>query len=81
VNFPGRRPGSRSGLGLAPTYVRYLSLRLLIFLGVLAVCIALSLRGLPAVLVALLVSGIISYPLARKQRENIVREYQNRRPH
>ena len=68
----------RSG-SLAPTYIRYLSLRLLIFLVVLVICIALGLRGLVAVLGALLVSGILSYPLARRQRDDIAREIQNRR--
>ena len=79
MRFPRRGTGTSRGLGLAPTYVRYLSLRMLVFLAVLLVCIALSLRGLVAVLVALLVSGILSYPLARRQRESIVREIQNRR--
>jgi hypothetical protein len=30
-------------------------------------------------MVALLVSGILSYPLARRQRDDIAREIQNRR--
>jgi hypothetical protein len=59
--------------------VRFLSLRMLIFLGVLVVCIALGLRGLVAALAALLVSGVLSYPLARRQRDSIVREIQDRR--
>jgi hypothetical protein len=59
--------------------VRYLTLRMLVFLGVLVVCIALGLRGLVAVLVALLISGVLSYPLARRQRERIVQEIQNKR--
>ncbi|HSP36421.1 MAG TPA: DUF4229 domain-containing protein [Frankiaceae bacterium] len=79
MKLPGRRTGPPPGTGLAPIYVRYLSLRLLIFLGVLLICIALSLRGIAAVVVALLVSGVLSYPLARKQRESIVREIHNRR--
>lgn len=77
---PARGSGrSRSG-SLAPTYIRYLSLRMLIFLVVLVICIAVGLRGLVAVLGALLVSGILSYPLARRQRDAVAREIQNRRP-
>ena len=79
MNFPGRRGSAPRGVGLGPTYVRYLSLRMLIFLGVLAVCIVLGLKGLVAVLAALLISGVLSYPLARRQRDRIVREIQNRR--
>lgn len=69
---------SRSG-SLAPTYIRYLSLRMLIFLVVLVICIAVGLRGLVGVLVALLISGLLSFPLARRQRDDIAREIQNRR--
>ena len=69
---------SRSG-SLAPTYIRYLSLRMLIFLVVLVICIVAGLKGLVGVLVALLVSGLLSYPLARRQRDDIAREIQNRR--
>ena len=54
------------------TYAAFLSLRMLLFLGVLIVCIVLGLRGLPAVLVALLVSAVLSYPIARRQRNQIV---------
>jgi hypothetical protein len=74
----GRRREGRS-LPLAPTYIRFLSLRMLIFLVVLVVCIAVGLKGLLGVMVALLVSGILSYPLARRQRDDIAREIQNRR--
>jgi hypothetical protein len=52
---------------------------MLLFLGVLVVCILLGLRGIVAVLVALLLSGIISYPLARRQRDDIARQFQARR--
>lgn len=69
-----RKPGS-----LAPTYIRFLSLRMLIFVVVLVICIAIGLKGLPGVMAALLVSGVLSYPLAKRQREAIVREIQDRR--
>ena len=73
------RPSGTRGRSIGQTYAAYLSLRLLIFLGVLAVCVLLGLRGLVAVLVALLVSGVLSYPLARRQRDDIVHQFQNRR--
>jgi hypothetical protein len=78
--FGGSGIGSGRRLGsMAPTYVRFLSLRLLIFVVVLVICIAVGLKGLPGVLVALLISGVLSYPLAKRQREAIVREIQDRR--
>jgi hypothetical protein len=61
------------------TYAAFLSLRMALFLGVLVVCIWLGLRGLVAVLVALLVSGIVSYPLARRQRDQIVNAMRERK--
>jgi hypothetical protein len=80
VNLTRRnRGGAPRGRSLGQTYAAYLSLRMLIFLGVVLVCIALGLRGLVAVLVALLVSGLISYPLAKRQRNDIVQQFQNRR--
>jgi hypothetical protein len=83
VNLPWRpRAGSSPATGsrsLGQTYAAYLSLRMLIFLGVVAVCIALGLRGILAVVVSLLVSGVISYPLARRQRDAIAQQLQNRR--
>jgi hypothetical protein len=69
----------RTGQSLGQTYARYLSLRMLIFLVVLVICIAVGLKGLLGVLVALLISGLLSYPLARRQRDDIAREIQNRR--
>lgn len=62
--------GRQRGLGV--TYAKYLGLRMVIFLGVLGVTIVIGLEGLVAVLVALLVSGVLSYPLARRQRDEIV---------
>jgi multisubunit Na+/H+ antiporter MnhG subunit len=61
------------------TYVSYLGLRLVLFAVALAICIVLGMNGLLAVLVALLVSGVVAYPLARRQRDEIVRAFQNRR--
>jgi multisubunit Na+/H+ antiporter MnhG subunit len=54
-------------------YAGYLGLRLLLFGVALVVCILVGLGGLVAVIVALVVSGIVAYPLARRQRDDIVR--------
>jgi multisubunit Na+/H+ antiporter MnhG subunit len=61
------------------TYISYLGIRLLLFAAVLAVCIVLGMNGLLAVVVALLVSGVIAFPLARRQRDEIARAFQQRR--
>jgi multisubunit Na+/H+ antiporter MnhG subunit len=61
------------------TYVSYLGIRLLLFAAVLAICIVAGMNGLLAVVVALLVSGVIAFPLARRQRDEIARAFQQRR--
>ncbi len=61
------------------TYASYLGLRLVLFAAALAICIVLGMNGFVAVLVALLVSGVVAYPLARRQREEIARAFQQRR--
>jgi hypothetical protein len=61
------------------TYAGYLGLRLVLFAAALAVCILLGLNGLLAVVVALLASGVIAYPLAKRQRDEIARAFQQRR--
>lgn len=61
------------------TYANYLGLRLVLFALALAICILCGMNGLLAVLVALLVSGVVAYPLARRQRDEIVRAFQQRR--
>jgi hypothetical protein len=61
------------------TYVNYLGLRLVLFALALAICILLGMNGFLAVIVALLVSGVVAYPLARRQREEIVQAFQQRR--
>jgi multisubunit Na+/H+ antiporter MnhG subunit len=58
---------------VAKIYAGYLGLRLLLFGVALVVCILVGLSGLVAVIVALVVSGIVAYPLARRQRDDIVR--------
>jgi multisubunit Na+/H+ antiporter MnhG subunit len=61
------------------TYAGYLGIRLLLFGAALAICIALGMNGLLAVVVALLASGVIAFPLARRQRDEIARALQQRR--
>jgi hypothetical protein len=64
----GRRESS-----VMKIYAGYLGLRLLLFFVALAICIVVGLSGLWAVIIALVVSGIVAYPLARRQRDDIVR--------
>jgi multisubunit Na+/H+ antiporter MnhG subunit len=61
------------------TYAKYLGLRLLLFGVALAICIVAGLSGILAVIIALLVSGIVAYPLARRQRDDVARAFQQRR--
>ena len=61
------------------TYASYLGIRLVLFAAALVICIVLGMNGLLAVLVALLVSGVVAYPLARRQRDEIARAFQHRR--
>ncbi len=60
-------------------YAGYMFLRLLLFGIALAICIFCGMSGLLAVLVALVVSGLVSYPLARRQRDEIAEAFQQRR--
>jgi hypothetical protein len=58
---------------------RYTAVRLAIFLVCLGVLYLVGLHGLLLFVVALLVSGLLSYPLARRQRDAMVRSYQDNR--
>jgi hypothetical protein len=58
---------------------KYTGVRLAIFFGCLGVLYLVQLRGLLLFVVALLVSGVLSYPLARRQRDAMVRSYQDNR--
>lgn len=64
---------------LLSTYARYLSLRMCIFVVALLLTTLAGLRGFVAIIVALLVSGVVSYPLARRQRNAIVQEINRKR--
>ena len=61
---------------------RYTAVRLAIFLACLGVLYLVGMRGLLLFVVALVASGLLSYPLARRQRDAMVRSYQQnqRRP-
>ena len=61
------------------TYASYLGIRLVLFAAALVICIVLGMNGILAVLVALIVSGVVAYPLARRQRDDIARAFQQRR--
>jgi hypothetical protein len=58
---------------------RYTAVRLAIFLACLGVLYVVGLHGLLLFIVALVVSGLLSYPLARRQRDAMVRSYQQNR--
>jgi hypothetical protein len=60
-------------------YLGYLGVRLLLFAVALAVCILVGLSGLVAVIIALVVSGLVAYPLARRQRDDIVKALSQKR--
>jgi hypothetical protein len=57
----------------------YLALRLVLFGIALVVFMLVGLSGLLAAALALLASGLASYPLARRQRQAIVDAYKERR--
>jgi hypothetical protein len=72
------QPGGQPSIGRI--YAAYLGIRMAIFLAILALCIVAGLRGLVAVLVALVISGVLSYPLARRQRDALTRQFERRHP-
>jgi hypothetical protein len=58
--------------------IGYAALRVGLFAVAFAVCLVAGLSDLPALLIALVVSGLASYPLARRQRDAINKAYQAR---
>jgi hypothetical protein len=58
---------------------RYTALRLLLFAACLGVLYLLGLSGLLLFVVALLISGLLTYPLARRQRDAMISSYGNNR--
>jgi hypothetical protein len=65
-----------SALGRLGGMWRYTAVRFAIFLACLGVLYVVGMRGILLLIVALLVSGLLSYPLARRQRDAMVRSYQ-----
>ena len=70
---------SERSSSITRTYAGYLGLRLILFAAAFAACYLLGMDGILAAIVALLVSGVVAYPLARRQREEIARALQQRR--
>ena len=68
-----------SGFSVMGGMWRYTALRLMIFLGCLGVLYLVGMHGIVLFVVALVVSGLLSYPLARRQRDAMVRAYQENR--
>lgn len=57
----------------------YTALRIVLFVACLVVLYVLGLRSFVLVAVALLASGVIAYPVARKQRDRLTAAYEERR--
>ncbi len=73
-----RVPGS--GSPLARAGLAYAGVRLLAFLACLGVGALAGLHGLELLLAAFLVSAVVSYPLARRQRSALAQRIADRRP-
>ncbi len=76
IRNPFRSTGQQS---VGRIYAGYMFLRVLLFGIALAICMFCGMAGLWAVVVALVVSGLVSYPLARRQRDEIAAAFQQRR--
>jgi hypothetical protein len=75
----GGVPGQEKDRGLVATSLRYYPLRIAAFAAVLAGMIALGLNWVLALFLAFVVSGIMSFPLALRQRRAMQRAYDSRR--
>jgi hypothetical protein len=77
----GDRPGTSAGTsGLLAINARYFTIRLVIFFAVLAVFLATGITGpLLGFFLSLVVSGLISYPLAVRQRRAVIAAMEQRR--
>jgi len=65
--------------GLLAINVRYFALRAVLFGGVLAILVVIGLNGWLVFFAALVVSGIMSFPLALRQRRAAQRAFEQRR--
>lgn len=78
MNSTGGRPADDRPL--RAVYLRYMTLRIILFVVALAVFVLLDVGGVVLEFVlALIVSGLFAYPLARRQRQAVVRAIERRR--
>ncbi|MHB8339929.1 MAG: DUF4229 domain-containing protein [Mycobacteriales bacterium] len=69
----------RLGSPRARAALLYVGIRLVLLVLALGVGILAGLRGVVLVAVAFVVSGLVSYPLARRQREDLAAQWGRRR--
>ncbi|WP_416211073.1 hypothetical protein [Frankia sp. Cr2] len=72
-------PAPPSGSGLLAINVRYFALRAVIFGAVLAVVLLLGMNGFLAFAAAFVLSGLVSYPVASRQRRAVLGALEERR--
>ncbi|OHV41928.1 hypothetical protein BCD49_01985 [Pseudofrankia sp. EUN1h] len=70
---------SKAPPGLLAINLRYFALRAVLFGGVLAAVLLLGVNGWLAFFAALVVSGVMSFPLALRQRRAAQRAFEARR--
>jgi hypothetical protein len=75
----GDVPAQPKEHGLVASSVRYYPLRIAAFAAVFAAMLAFHLDWMLALFLAFVVSGIMSFPLALRQRRAMQRAYDNRR--
>lgn len=66
--------------GLVTSSLRYYPLRIAAFAAMFAAMLALGLNWVLALFLGFIVSGIMSFPLALRQRRAVQNAYENRRP-
>ncbi|MGZ4664467.1 MAG: DUF4229 domain-containing protein [Frankiaceae bacterium] len=59
--------------------LRYYGIRIGLFAAAVVALMAVGLRGLWCIVLAFVLSGVVSYPLARAQRQSMVRAVEARR--
>jgi hypothetical protein len=64
---------------MTQSLLRYYGIRIGLFAGAVVALMAAGLGGLWCIVLAFVVSGVISYPLARNQRQSMVRAFEARR--
>jgi Protein of unknown function (DUF4229) len=74
-----RRPGAGGPTGFGGSLAWYMTLRVALFAAALTVTVLLGVSGFLAFVIAVLASGLLSYPLARRQRDGVVESFRARR--